>query len=118
MHVDAHGFAGTPQGTHVHGQDLHRHESGGHLDGIGLDDPEDFGDQDHEGDRDVSVVKLSASASKLVLFAVWLGVALPIVQWRGDKILSRSSRPLPAVRRERWRPPLRGPPQLSTALSH
>jgi len=114
LHVDGDGFAGAPQGTHVHSQDLHSHESGLQLDGVGIDDPEHFGDQDHEGDRDVSIVKLSVGASKLVLFVFWLGLALLIVQWRGDKILSRTSRPHPAVRRERWRPPLRGPPQVST----
>lgn len=110
-HVDADGYVGTPQGTHVHG-------NGTHVDGADIDAHGHGGDTDHAGDKDVSIVELSTGASKILLFLVWVGLLLLIVLQLRDKISLNFVGPPPTGRHARWRPPLRAPPRFSQALSH
>ena len=110
-HVDADGYVGTPQGTHVHG-------NGTHVDGAGIDTHGHGGDTDHAGDKDVSIVELSTGASKILLFLVWVGLLLLIVLELRNKISLNFVGPPPTGRHARWRPPLRAPPRFSQALSH
>ncbi len=117
MHVDAHGYAGTPQGTHVHGQGVEDHRAVTHL--AGADDRhEHTGGQDHEGDKDMSVVELNTGVSKLLVFLVWLGLGLFTVLRPATQILPIAAVPQPVVRNTRWRPPLRAPPHFSYSPSH
>jgi len=119
MHVDANGYVGTPEGTHVHGQaGGHHHGDTTHLD---LADASHGavhgGEQDHSGDKDVSIVKLRTAVSKLLLYLIALGLALLMVLRPADKIAPTTTLPRPIGRHERWRPPLRAPPRLSIAPS-
>ena len=110
MHVDADGYVGTPQGTHVHGTDTHL---------VGADDRhEHTGGQDHDGDKDMSVVELNTGVSKLLVFLVWLGLGLFTVLRPATQILPIAAVPRPVVRNTRWRPPLRAPPHFSYSPSH
>lgn len=118
-HVDADGYVGTPQGTHVHGQGIiHRDGNGTQFDGADKDGHEHNGDTDHAGDKDVSIVELSTGASKILLFLVWIGLTLLIVLRPGGKISMNLAVPPTIDRHTRWRPPLRAPPHFSQALSH
>ncbi len=118
-HVDADGYAGTPQGTHVHGQGIiHRDENGTQFDGADKDGHKHNGDTDHAGDKDVSIVELSTGASKILLFLVWVGLLLLIALELRNKISLNFMGPPPTGRHARWRPPLRAPPRFSQALSH
>ncbi len=117
MHVDAHGYVGAPQGTHVHGQGVHSHETDTYL--AGADNRhEHAGDQDHEGDKDVTIVELSIGESKLLVFLVWLGLGLFTVLRPANQIFPTAAVPRPVVRNTRWRPPLRAPPHFSYSPSH
>lgn len=118
LHVNADGYAGVPQGTHVHGQVVDTHGTDTHF--AGADDRhEHTGDQDHEGDKDMSVVELSAGASKLLVFLVWFGLGLFTVLRPADRSAPKNAAvPRPSVRNTRWRPPLRAPPHLSYSPSH
>jgi len=112
MHVNRHGYAGIPVGTHVHSMagQTHSHGPAAHEHGASYGRHRD---SEHDGDRDVSVVELGFGASKVMLFLGW--VALGIV---GVLKLSRHA-PAPAPillphnHRNRWRPPLRAPPVFS-----
>ncbi len=117
LHVNADGYAGAPQGTHVHGQGVDIHGADSHLAGA-ADRHEHTGDQDHEGDKDMSVVELSTAASKLFVFLVWLGLGLFTVLRPADRISPNAAVPRPIVRNTRWRPPLRAPPHFSYSPSH
>lgn len=117
-HVDADGYVGTPQGTHVHGQGIiHSDGNGTHVDGADIDAHGHGGDTDHAGDKDVSIVELSTGASKILLFLVWVGLLLLIVLELRNKISLNFVGPPPTGRHARWRPPLRAPPRFSQALS-
>ena len=117
MHVDAHGYVGAPQGTHVHGQGAQGHGTDTHL--AGADDRhEHTGGQDHDGDKDMSVVELNTGVSKLLVFLVWLGLGLFTVLRPADRISPNAAVPRLIVRNMRWRPPLRAPPQFSYSPSH
>jgi hypothetical protein len=117
LHVNADGYAGAPQGTHVHGQGVDTRGTGTHL--AGADDRHEHpDDQDHEGDKDMSVVELSTGASKLLVFLIWLGLGLFTVLRPADRISPNAAVPRLIVRNIRWRPPLRAPPQFSYSPSH
>src|SRR5690606_2908758 len=62
MHVDSNGYTGSPQYAHVHD----------HARGNGGFDH----DPGHESERDVSVVKLSGSATKVLVYFAWLCLGL------------------------------------------
>ena len=112
MHVNADGYAGTPQGTHVHGQGTHTHGDEIHADhGAAHDHP--HGDQNHDGDKDVSITELSTATSKLGILPVWMGMSLLIPVTLDEKLSPYSAVPRPVARHEHWRPPLRAPPRLS-----
>ncbi|HEY5623975.1 MAG TPA: hypothetical protein VIV14_09445 [Gammaproteobacteria bacterium] len=105
MHVNADGFAGTPQGTHVH--DAHRHD--------GTPAPHDHGHdhgagQGHSSDTDVSIVNYNAGASKLPLDLIALALVLLMFVRPAAKLAPVSVVPRPLERYERWRPPNRAPP--------
>lgn len=116
MHMNADGYVGTPEGTHVHGaaafaetrvpadhdHPVHEHPFHEHP-----------AHPDHEGDRDVSVVELSAGASKLLIFFAWLAVGLAILFSPVHSVRTDAAASPPRSRRDRWRPPLRAPPLLS-----
>jgi hypothetical protein len=117
MHVDARGYVGIPEGTHVHGMAVHAHDGtapslGGESEYVELLDP------DHQDDRDVSVVELGAGASKLLIFLICFSALLVIIPRLGGRIRVCSVAPAFKTRRGRWRPPLRGPPLFSHSLSH
>lgn len=109
MHVDAHGYAGTPQSTHVHSQDTHSHGGDKHRDHAALHE-HPHGDRSHDGDKDVSVIELNTGGSKLVILAVWSGLSLLIPLTLGEKLSPLAAVPRPVGRHTRWRPPLRAPP--------
>lgn len=113
IHVNPHGYAGTPQGTHVHSQVTHSHGDDGHADREASHGHEHGGDQNHDGDKDVSVFKLSAGGSKLVILDVGPGLRLLIPLTLGEKISPHLVVPRPVGRHARWRPPLRAPPRFS-----
>ncbi len=117
MHVDDHGYAGTPQGTHIHSQVKNVYAVDAHLDHHGDDKViaghNHAGDHDFEGDKDLSVVDLLFGTSKIPIFLVWLGLCLFSIIRSGDKFSSKFSYHRPTGRRARWRPPLRAPPIFS-----
>ena len=106
MHINADGFAGVPEGSHIHG--AARSPAGTSADHA-HDHDGDSNNGDHEGDRDVSV-QLGAGVSKvfvfisLALFVVALLTTLP------GKLLICLDAYVPRARRDHWRPPLRAPP--------
>jgi hypothetical protein len=119
MHVDAHGYVGAPEATHVHGQAGGHHQ--GHATHLDLADASHetahTGDQNHDGDQDVSIVKFGTAVSKLLLYLIPLGLALLTVLRPAGKIAPATTLPRPIARHERWRPPLRAPPRLSLTPS-
>jgi len=119
MHVDAHGYVGTPESTHLHGQAGGHHHGDTAHSGIADASHEAVhgGDQGHSGDTDVSIVKLGAAVSKLLLYLIALGLALLMVLRPADEIAPTTTLPRPIGRHERWWPPLRAPPRLSITPS-
>lgn len=119
MHVDAHGYVGTPESTHLHGQaGGHHHGDTTHLDlADASHEAVHGGEQGHSGDTDVSIVKLGTAVSKLMLYLIALGLALLMVLNPADKIAPTTTLPRLIGRHERWRPPLRAPPRLSITSS-
>jgi hypothetical protein len=116
MHVDSHGYAGSPAGTHVHSTALdHGHSS--LLEHGDAPDHRHSGDPDHEGDRDV-ITDLGVGASKLLIFFASFGLLLIVVLRRDAKVRLPVRVPSRKTRRIRWRPPLRAPPFVSHSLSH
>ena len=127
MHVDAHGNAGVPSGTHMHSTALDRHHhdvSGGHTHGHDPHghassnhehgpDLHDRGDPDHDGDRDVASGDLGAIAAKILILGAVLGSSLPIARAAHARIRAPRAITPSKTRRVRWRPPLRGPPSFS-----
>ena len=113
MHVNADGYAGTPQGTHVHSQSTHSHGDETHADHGATHDHPHGGDQNHDGDKDVSIIELSTGSSKLGILPVWMGLSLLIPLTLDEKLSPFSAVPRPVARHEHWRPPLRAPPRLS-----
>lgn len=113
MHVNADGYAGTPQTTHVHSQSTHDHGDDVHTDHGAIHDHPHGGDQSHDGDKDVSIIELSTASSKLVILPVWMGLGLLIPLTLDEKLSPYSAVPEPIAHHEHWRPPLRAPPRLS-----
>lgn len=125
MHVDAHGNAGVPSGTHIHGTDRHHHDASvghthghephGHASSNHEHGPEqrDRGDPDHDGDRDVASADLGAIAAKVLILGAALGSSLPIARAAHARIRAPRVITPRKTRRVRWRPPLRGPPSFS-----
>jgi hypothetical protein len=116
MHLNEHGYSGTPQGTHVHGpapQHNHAIHDGAHEHGAAAHDHGQTGHPDHSGDTDVSVVELGAGVSKLLLIFVCLGLVLLVLSRSSVKPSFNHVVPLPIGRHARWRPPLRAPPHLA-----
>ncbi len=114
MHVDAQGYVGIPEGTHLHGQAGHHHGDAIHIDdAVAPQESAHPGDQGHAGDTDVTIVKLSTGVSKLPLDLIALGLVLLMFIRPADKIAPLTAVPRPRARYERWRPPLRAPPLFS-----
>ena len=114
MHVDAEGYAGPPEGTHIHGQPGHHHGDVIHIDDAAAHQENAHpGDPDHAGDKDVSIVKFGTAVSKLLLYLMALGLILLMVLSPTDTIAPRNTVPRSSTRHERWRPPLRAPPLFS-----
>jgi hypothetical protein len=111
MHVDSQGYAGAPEGTHVHGQPGHHHNDVTQADDAATHSHP--GDDDHAGDKDVWIVKFGTAVSKLLLYLIALGLTLTMVLRPADIIAPRKSVPRPTSHHERWRPPLRTPPAFS-----
>jgi hypothetical protein len=128
MHVNEHGYAGIPVGTHIHRTEIPFEDVGGHAPGMlrpatGLatlathTDPADLdhhpGDRHHDGDRDVSVIGVTAGVSKVFILSVCVALTFVIALSLGSRVSTPAFVPRPYARRERWRPPLRAPPVLS-----
>jgi hypothetical protein len=111
MHVDDHGYAGAPEGTHVHSTALRigDHALHDHADSL---THHDRGDPDHEGDRDISITDLGTAASKLLIFIACFGL-LVLAPIAGSEVRIPIRIAPRQSRRLRWRPPLRGPPTFS-----
>ncbi len=107
MHVNAEGFAGTPQGTHVH--DAHSHDSAGHHHGAPAAHEHATG-QGHGSDTDVSIVNYNTGVSKLPLDLIALAFILLMFLRPVEKLAPVTIVPRPRKRYERWRPPNRAPP--------
>jgi hypothetical protein len=91
MHVDSHGYAGAPHGTHVHKRGADSH--------------------DHEHETDVAVVKLGTIGSKHFLFLIAVGLTLVTI-FSVCLRLAPAYAPAPPIgRRPHWRPPQRAPPR-------
>jgi hypothetical protein len=101
----------------VHGRGVDDHRAVTHLAGA-EDRHEHTGGQDHEGDKDMSVVELNTGVSKLLVFLVWLGLGLYTVLRPATQIFPIAAVPRPVVRITRWRPPLRAPPRFSYSPSY
>lgn len=106
MHINADGFAGVPEGTHIHGAASapagasadHAHDHDGDSD-----------NGDHEGDRDVSV-QLGAGVSKVLVFISLALFVVALLTTLPAKVTVCLDTYVPRARRDRWRPPLRAPP--------
>lgn len=117
MHVNAHGYAGVPVGTHVH--HIGHHEDAGES--LGHVHDEQYGQQrgasdhdgDHDGDQDISVVHLAGGAAKLVLLFLCAVLALAVIRYGATRIAFPRLSFVSARRSLRWRPPLRAPPAFS-----
>lgn len=112
MHVDADGYVGQPEGTHVHDTAAHRHDG---SPGVAHADDPSPGHSEHEDSRDVPVVDPGAGFSKVLIVFPWVALGLVVVMARGSKLRAATRIARPSSRRERWRPPLRAPP---LAASH
>lgn len=108
VHVDAEGYRGTLQHIHVHRVDVPGNAA---LNGQAADlDHDHAGSPLPEGERDISIVKLSSSAVKVLIYFVGLCLSLLIISKRPGRIAVPAEIPLRKTRRVRWRPPLRAPP--------
>ena len=107
MHMNADGYVGIPESTHVHGSALAAHDHAVERDHTDHEHP---ARPDHEGNRDVSIVELGAGASKLLIFLAWVGICFAIVFFPVRSVLTGTVVVPPRSRRGRWRPPLRAPP--------
>ena len=103
MHVNSDGFAGTPQGTHVH--DAHHHDAA-----TAAHEHEHTGGQGHTSDSDVSIVNYNTGVSKLPLDLIALALVLMMFLSPAAKIAPVTTVLRPRERYERWRPPNRAPP--------
>lgn len=104
LHAGQNGVDSSPHGTHVHGVGTHDHDQ--------LEDHRHAEDgDDHNGDRDLSLVELCAGAAKL-LPVLFLGpvLQLPIGPSDSHRVVLRWRDRAPIGRASHWRPPLRGPP--------
>ncbi len=115
IHVNAQGFSGTPQGAHVH--DTHSRGTAVQEDNAPAIH-EHVGGQGHTGDQDVSIVKATPTASKMLLDLIALAFILLMVLRPADKIAPCTAVTRPGGHHERWRPPLRAPPHPSLIPSH
>jgi hypothetical protein len=105
MHVNGDGFAGAPQGTHVH--DAHHHDGASSA-----HEHEHSGGQGHTSDSDVSIVNYNTGVSKLPVDLIALALGLIMFLTPVAKIAPVTTVPRPRERYERWRPPNRAPPLL------
>ena len=122
MHLNAHGYAGVPVGTHVHHIDGHHHDAGvafGHIDDEqhrqlrGPSDHDGDTNGDHDGDQDISVVQLAGGVGKLILLFVCMLLGLVVTRDAGTRVAFPRFSFVRARRLLRWRPPLRAPPVFS-----
>lgn len=108
MHVNANGFAGTPEGAHLHDAHQHdapvAHEQTAHEHAAG---------QGHSSDTDISIFELNTALSKLPLDLIAPSLFLLMVLQPADTISPVASVARQVGRHERWRPPLRAPPLFS-----
>lgn len=120
MHVNANGFAGTPEGTHLH--DAHHHDSPAHHDSAPIAHEhaahehtahEHAAGQGHTSDTDISIFELNTALSKLPLDLIAPALFLLMVLQPADTISPVASVSRQVRRHERWRPPLRAPPLFS-----
>ena len=114
MHVDADGNVGGPQGVHLHTQGLHSHGDDTHVHRPDAVEHEHSGDGEHAGDSDISVTEMSAGKWKLPDVNLNLHNGLLIGRVQADQVRPAHSEPRPAIRKSRWRPPLRAPPHASS----
>jgi hypothetical protein len=91
MHVDAHGYSGSPHASHSH--------AGGGAD-----------PHDHEHETDVNVLDLGTIASKHLLFALAVAFSILLFLEPCRHVMPRHVRALSSGRKVRLRPPLRAPP--------
>ena len=119
MHVDADGNVGGPRGNHLHTPmlhshgdvtDIHRPSAADHLHS---NDHEHPGDTEHAGDNDISMTEMSAGKWNLSDFNLIPHRGLLIARVQVEQVRPARSHPRPAVRKSRWRPPLRAPPPVS-----
>ena len=119
MHVDADGNVGGPRGVHLHTQGLHSHGDDAHVHRSDAVEHElagesgHAGENEHAGDSDISVTEMSAGKWKLPDFNLNLHHGLLIGLIQVDQVRPVRSGPRPAIRKSRWRPPLRAPPSIS-----
>ena len=125
MHVDADGNVGGPRGVHLHTQGLHSHGDGTHVhrpdavenehsgENEHADESGHAGENEHAGDSDISVTEMSAGKWKLPDYSVNLHYGLLVGLIQVDQVRPVRSGPRPAIRKSRWRPPLRAPPSIS-----
>jgi hypothetical protein len=141
MHVSTGGDTGVLDAAHAHGQTphqhVHEHDPAPHLAGFAIVDEhathsqtvhhpeaqdtlahEHDGGQNHAGDLDVSIVKFGTGVSKLLLDLISLALILLMVIAPADSLARSIAVPRFLGRHERWRPPLRAPPQFSFQLSY
>lgn len=115
MHVDAEGFAGTPEGTHLH--DAHHHDSAAHHDNAPAAHEhashEHAAGQGHTTEIDISIFDLNTALSKLPLDLIALALFLLMVLRPADTLSPVAAVLRPLGRHEHWRPPLRAPPLAS-----
>lgn len=90
MHVDAHGYAGSPHATHVH-------KSGA-------------GTHDHGKETDVKAIDLGTVGSKHLFFLVAVVLTMTLLSSVVRRLTPIVARRMSPGRRLRWRPPLRAPP--------
>ena len=119
MHVDADGNVGGPRGVHLHTQGLHSHGDDAHVHRSDAVEHElagesgHAGENEHAGDSDISVTEMSAGKWKLPDYNVNLHYGLLVGLIQVDQVRPVRSGPRPAIRKSRWRPPLRAPPSIS-----
>ena len=115
MHVNSDGFAGTPEGTHLH--DAHHHDSPAHHVSTPVAHEhtahEHAAGQGHTSDTDISIFELNTALSKLPLDLIVPAPFLLMVLRPADTISPVALVSRQVSRHERWRPPLRAPPLFS-----
>lgn len=119
LHVDADGNIGNPHGVHLHIQGYHSHGDLIHVHRADTAheqaaEHEHSGDGEHAGDSDLLMAELSNGKwkfSDLILIA-HQGPAFGQVE--AGQVRPARAEPRPPIRKARWRPPLRAPPNISS----